>query len=254
MKRELFRHLNTDLQDYGKYLSEAALKFAVEASSPQIAVIFDDVNDLAECALCIFRGRYPVESPFFFWGKSMDLPWFDQYWKEDGEFLSPIPIASEIAAIQDELAAVAEERSPTIFPANTYASEHLLSDLRLKVQGLVVETLMSIDAFVELVLRDKIFEAMPWLSSAYKFEMEVSHFAWAVADRSSNARSAANARHVDTRAMKKLVFEWCDENMSRFSSMDDAALDIAETFVPQKFRTVRDWMTYWKKLRSAGTP
>jgi hypothetical protein len=36
--------------------------------------------------------------------------------------------------------------------------------------------------------------------------------------------------------------------------MDDAAFDIAGTFVDQKFRAVREWMTEWKKLRSAGTP
>ncbi len=254
MKRELFRHLKTDRQDNGKYLTEVAIKFAAEASNPQVQEIFNDVNDLADCALSIFRGLYPVESPFFFWGEGKELPWIDPYWMHDGREFRPMPVETEIVAIQDELAAVSGEKSPTIFPANTYLSERLSSDLRLKVQGLVVEALMSIDAFVELVLSDKIFEAMPWLSSAYKFQMEAAHYAWPVADRSSNAKSAANVRHADTRAMKKIVFDWCDENMSRFSSMDDAALDIAETFVPQKFRTVRDWMTYWKKLRSAGTP
>ncbi len=68
------------------------------------------------------------------------------------------------------------------------------------------------------------------------------------------ATNAANARHKKSREAKTKVFSWCDENMASFKSMDDAALDIAETFVPQKFRTIREWMTEWKKLRSASTP
>ena len=69
----------------------------------------------------------------------------------------------------------------------------------------------------------------------------------------TKARLLAKKRHVENHAMKAKVFVWCDENMHRFSSMDDAALDIAETFVSQKFRAVRTWMTEWKKLQSAGT-
>ena len=64
----------------------------------------------------------------------------------------------------------------------------------------------------------------------------------------------AHKRHAESRARKHQVFLWCDENMNRFESMDDAAFDIAETFVPEKFRAVRDWLTEWKKLRSTGTP
>lgn len=72
--------------------------------------------------------------------------------------------------------------------------------------------------------------------------------------RSLLAKNAAHARHSEHREMKSQVFKWCDENMARFKSMDDAAFDISGTFIPQKFRTVREWMTEWKKLRSASTP
>lgn len=74
------------------------------------------------------------------------------------------------------------------------------------------------------------------------------------AARTALAKAAAQARHTGNHASKILVFEWCDANMDRFSSMDDAAFDIAESFVPQKFRAVREWMTEWKKLRSASRP
>lgn len=72
--------------------------------------------------------------------------------------------------------------------------------------------------------------------------------------RASFARKGSDARHASNREAKIKVFSWCDENMSRFKSMDDAAFDIAETFVSQKFRTVREWMTEWNKLRSSGKP
>jgi len=63
----------------------------------------------------------------------------------------------------------------------------------------------------------------------------------------------ATKRHEKNHHAMEKVFIWCDANMSRFRSMDDAAFDIAETFVPQKFRTVRQWMTEWKKVRAAGS-
>ena len=67
------------------------------------------------------------------------------------------------------------------------------------------------------------------------------------------AKKGSDATHVANRADKERVFAWCDENMNRFTSMDAAAFDIAETFVPQKFRAVRKWMTDWNRLRSTGT-
>lgn len=75
-----------------------------------------------------------------------------------------------------------------------------------------------------------------------------------MSQKAKTAKSAAKNRHAGNHASKLLVFEWCDTNMNRFSSMDAAAMDIAESFVPQKFRAVRDWMTAWKKLRPTGTP
>lgn len=69
-----------------------------------------------------------------------------------------------------------------------------------------------------------------------------------------HAREIARYRHLKSARSKMKVFEWCDNNMHLFKSMDAAALDIAETFIPEKFRTVRDYMTEWKKLRSARKP
>lgn len=71
--------------------------------------------------------------------------------------------------------------------------------------------------------------------------------------RTALARTAASARHAENRAMKQQVFEWCDAHMAHAPSMDTAASRVAGVFVPVAWRTVRDWMTEWKKLRSAGT-
>jgi hypothetical protein len=69
------------------------------------------------------------------------------------------------------------------------------------------------------------------------------------------ASKAAIKRHSENHAMKAQVFEWCDENMSSFSgSLDDAAFRIAGYLVPAKFRTVREWITDWRKQRPARTP
>lgn len=71
--------------------------------------------------------------------------------------------------------------------------------------------------------------------------------------RTTLARTAASARHSENRAMKQQVFEWCDSNMAQAPSMDTAASRVAGVVVPVAWRTVRDWMTEWRKLRSAGT-
>jgi hypothetical protein len=68
------------------------------------------------------------------------------------------------------------------------------------------------------------------------------------------AKTAATARHAENRALKLEVFQWCDDNMANAPSMDAAAGQVAGVIVPLSWRTVRDWMGEWKKLRSAGTP
>lgn len=73
------------------------------------------------------------------------------------------------------------------------------------------------------------------------------------AARTALAKAAAQARHSETRNMKAEVFEWLDAHMVEFKSMDAAAQTIIR-LQPVVFRTARDWVGEWKKLRSAGTP
>ena len=71
---------------------------------------------------------------------------------------------------------------------------------------------------------------------------------------SESAREKAIKRHQPNAENRARVFDWCEQNMDRFATMDAAAFDIAETFVPNKFRTVHGWIGKWKKERSTGKP
>lgn len=73
------------------------------------------------------------------------------------------------------------------------------------------------------------------------------------AARTALAKAAAQARHAENRATKASVFAWLDINMVNFKSMDAAAEAVTKQ-QPIAFRTARDWVGEWKKLRSTGTP
>lgn len=68
------------------------------------------------------------------------------------------------------------------------------------------------------------------------------------------AKRGAQARHSENRAMKREVFTWLDHHMVEYKSMDSAAEAIARNQAPVKFRTARDWISEWKKLRPTGSP
>jgi hypothetical protein len=71
--------------------------------------------------------------------------------------------------------------------------------------------------------------------------------------KSIDASRSANIKHSGNRSRKAKVFSWLDSNMVKFKSMDAAAQAIAN-HEPIAFRTARDWVGDWKKLRSTGTP
>ena len=63
----------------------------------------------------------------------------------------------------------------------------------------------------------------------------------------------ATKRHTENRSMKASIFVWLDANMPKFRSMD-AAAQAATKQQPIAFRTAREWVGEWKKVRSTGTP
>ena len=82
----------------------------------------------------------------------------------------------------------------------------------------------------------------------------ISHFVEMIAKNHVKALQVSNAnkRHAENHAMKAEVFVWLDANMSDFKSMDKAAEAVMKQ-QPIAFRTARDWVGQWKKLRSAST-
>lgn len=68
----------------------------------------------------------------------------------------------------------------------------------------------------------------------------------------NSTRKGADKTHREHRALKAEVFKWLDENMSGYRSMDAAATVVAREVVPVAWRTARDWIGDWRKLRSAG--
>lgn len=221
--------------------------------------IFGAIN-LAESAELFFRGLYPIETATFPWGKALELPWHSQYWKlnkiDTGEELTPNNIEGEIKKIVIELSYLQSHAdSDEKYALKTYASRALTSTDQLIMQGLAVETMLGVDNFLSCLNDKKIIQSLPWLTFAHSMISECCCHAQSIlGTKGEIARAGGYARHAKNRGDKEMVFRWCDENMHRFKSMDDAAFDIAGTFIPQKFRAVREWMTDWKKLRSASTP
>jgi hypothetical protein len=86
--------------------------------------------------------------------------------------------------------------------------------------------------------------------------LSIGDFVELVLKSHQKASQAAKARkrHAENHAMKADVYQWLDANMGNFKSMDAAAEAIAGNVVPIVFRTARDWVGQWKKLRSTGTP
>lgn len=72
--------------------------------------------------------------------------------------------------------------------------------------------------------------------------------------KSAIPKQNAMKRHAEHHAMKVDVFKWLDSNFDNCKSMDSAAEMMAGKLVPAKFRTVRGWVTEWKKLHPASTP
>lgn len=68
------------------------------------------------------------------------------------------------------------------------------------------------------------------------------------------AKRGAMARHTETRAIKRDVFEWLDQHKALDLNGDETAGEIAGKVAPVAWRTARDYVTEWKKLRSAGKP
>ncbi|TDP63006.1 hypothetical protein [Roseateles toxinivorans] len=150
-------------------------------------------------------------------------------------------------AWRDELAEIARTRWKHIKSSEARAQAVL--DQFFKYEDTPYETNDSEDFFNEMQLLDESIKICLDSRSMWHF-IELA----AQVVISSNASGLAGKRHAENRAMKAEVFAWLDANMAQYKSMDAAAQAIAGVVVPVTFRTARDWVVGWKKLRSAGTP
>lgn len=58
--------------------------------------------------------------------------------------------------------------------------------------------------------------------------------------------------HAENHALRDEIYAWLDANKTASMSMDAAASAMAGKVVPLAWRTVRDHVGQWKKVRSAG--
>lgn len=121
------------------------------------------------------------------------------------------------------------------------------------------DTDLTLIAAYGLVVLDRLTENWLKLKKADFFYIheqlfECCEICGAHISKSAEARKKANLRHKENRAMKKEVFSWLEVNRSKFKSMDATADAIAGKIAPIAFRTARDWVGEWKKLRSASKP
>lgn len=75
------------------------------------------------------------------------------------------------------------------------------------------------------------------------------------AERKSKSRKkkAADVRHEENRAMKSDAFKWLDANFHTCKTISEACERISAEVVPAQFRTVQQWVTEWRKLRSPSS-
>ena len=87
------------------------------------------------------------------------------------------------------------------------------------------------------------FDAMLEVLHLYKESVAKNQALW-----------SALKRHTENHALRDAVYVWADQNIKPGMALDSAASDVAGKVVPLKWRTVREHLTEWKKLRSASTP
>ena len=141
-------------------------------------------------------------------------------WRMSGKLSGAPPLFIALSAAQKAVSLPVSKAFP--------AGVHLMSAID-NLQQAVAENLdhSSIGAFIELIVANA---------------------------ESAKQTAAALKRHADNHALRDEIYAWMDANYKKGMALDDAASIISEKIVPLKWRTVRDHLTAWRKLRSTGTP
>jgi hypothetical protein len=104
-------------------------------------------------------------------------------------------------------------------------AKHVRSMVGFEIDTLIRETLnaSNIYAFIELVAADT---------------------------KAATVAVAASRRHAQNHAMRDIVHEWCNANMARYRSMDNAAEAVAGKVVHVAHTTARAWIKSWPGLQA----
>ena len=127
-------------------------------------------------------------------------------------------------------------------------------------EPMFMEMLLALFQLFESKYKDGLLKYQEAMQIA-EFQLKISDKHTLIQDRMINylerretekASNAAKARHAENHAMKAQVYAWCDENLASRPSMDSAAIEIAGKLVPVGWRTVRKWLTEYRKSAGAG--
>lgn len=216
-----------------------------------------DAESLACSAVAFYIGIYPAESPYFFWGAGIPLPWA----RDTARNFRPKPF-DELAfrRIVVELRRIGTCDSDG-WPSNavTYQSHVLGSTRKTTIQGLAVETILALDEYLEHLLRGKAVIAIPWLSAAYANLIEAACQCWELfgnGDERSRAGGIERHRRDPKQAEKNFVLacyhRW-RANPLRYKSKAAFARDMLSKCTHLKSqKTIEDWVREWDSEGTSG--
>lgn len=125
----------------------------------------------------------------------------------------------------------------------------IAEEIMPKIELEVMEGLLICSFYTQL-LQEKFIEKDVENTAVLTILYYVSLINGSIPNRLS--KKGNDNRHAENRSMKNDVFNWADKNMHKFASLDAAAEAIAGKLVNAKFRTIRVWLTEWRKEQKAG--
>ena len=234
-------------------IAKVSLTATKKSSSNHIAGLVSDAEELACSAVAFHGGIYPSESPYFFWGVGLWLPWAKP--DRHGNWKFRPPSERDLQAIAAELkrAGRVDSDGRPNGPA-TYFSHGLCATPKTTIQSLAIEAILDIDDYLHHLFSGNPYKAIPWLSAAYAALFEATCQAW---DLFGNAQARARAggaerhRRDPKQADKNFVFECYKEWKSRPERYKSKAafardmLDKCEHLESQK--KIEDWIRLWDR-------
>ncbi|MEO5687121.1 MAG: hypothetical protein ABIR54_07140 [Burkholderiaceae bacterium] len=218
-----------------------------------------DAEGIVHGAVLFFVGSYPMESPFFPWGKSIDLPWLPDYLKtaergkiddDEVEVVTRWAIGDEVRQYARALRASAEADTHVPTYGMTYWSG-LGPERKTTLQGLAVEAMLAADRALWHLLQSEYAQAARNLSSAYQNLIEcVCQAQIILGIAGEKNRAGGIATNKENRALKRDVFAWLEVNgrdMKRAAAA--RAIDAAKLVPDITLRTIEDWFTEWERSK-----